>query len=444
MIQETNLQKIYELYKQTSAVTIDSRKIGNNSIFFALKGDNFNGNKFAKDAISKGSLYAIVDEAEQADNEHIFYVKDSLKALQELANYHRKQFQIPVLAITGTNGKTTTKELISAVIEKKYNLIYTQGNLNNHIGVPLTLLRMRENTDFAVIEMGANHPGEIDELCKIAQPTHGLITNIGKAHLEGFGSLEGVIKTKSELYAHLIKNSGTVFYNSDNSILSKLEKPKNIISYGTKDNASVLGQLVQSQPCPVVRWISDKNQDAASQWKDTQKLIQSNLVGKYNFENILAAITIGHYFSVETVKIKEAIENFKPKNNRSQLIKQGFNTIIMDAYNANPTSMHLALENFNENPSENKLLILGEMLELGAESKQEHAKLLKYAKELGFKQIYLIGSSFHHLKNDFSEYKYFDDAAEFCSSLSLNPISHATILLKGSRGNKLEGVLPFL
>jgi len=428
-----NIESLYRIFKDHPAITTDSRKIPVNSIFFALKGDNFNGNAFAKESISKGAAYAIIDEPEYAANSQIILVDDVLVCLQQLARYHRDQLNLPILAITGTNGKTTTKELSATVLSSKFKVIYTEGNLNNHIGVPLTLLAMKDNTDFGVVEMGANHPGEINLLCEIANPDFGIITNIGKAHLEGFGSFDGVIKTKSELYRFLSKKGGKCFINADNLLLTEQAKSLEQISYGKSTDYFMPGELASTDNYLVIKALFPKG------WL----YIKSNLVGDYNFENILAAVCVGKYFEVDPLKIQETIANYTPSNNRSQLIKKEKNTIIMDAYNANPTSMMAALSNFANIKNENKCLILGDMLELGDASEEEHQKIADYIEEKKFTDVFLIGTQFKNTKFQ-TQKKKFDQVELLSNYLKTQPIENKLILIKGSRGIHLEKILELL
>ena len=428
----SDLKKIYELFLASSGVSTDSRKIDNGCLFFALKGENFNGNRYAADAIQKGAIAAIIDEKEFETSEQIILVNNVLTCLQELAFYHRKQLGIPILGITGTNGKTTTKELISAVLSKKYRVASTQGNLNNHIGVPLTLLSMNKNTEFGVVEMGANHPGEIAALCNIADPGFGIITNIGKAHLEGFGSFEGVIKTKGELYVHLAAKNGTAFYNKSNPILEKLGKdlPKRI-SYGPRE-ADFTGEPILSPPYIHIK----------ANFAKGVLYLNSKLIGDYNFENILAAACIGNYFGVDPLKIQEAIKEYTPSNNRSQLIQKNGLKIIMDAYNANPTSMRASISSFRANTQNEAYLILGDMLELGEYSNEEHRGILKLIQEKEFKNVFLVGKEFASANKTFG-FPAFANVNELCTWLEENKIKNGTLLIKGSRGIQLEKVLPY-
>ena len=426
----TSIENIYACFLKSKQVSTDSRKIENGCIFFALKGENFNGNKYAHDALKKGAAYAVVDEEEYATVPQIMLVENVLETLQKLANYHRRILQIPILGITGSNGKTTTKELIAAVLSRKFKVSFTQGNLNNHIGVPLTLLAMDKTTEFGVVEMGANHPGEIAELCQIADPDFGIITNIGRAHLEGFGSFEGVIKTKGELYDYLDKKNGLVFYNSDNPILNKLsEKLSERISYG-KGNAKFVGESIQSPPFIHVK----------ASFKKGVLYLNSNLIGDFNFENILAAACIGNHFGVDPIKIQQAIKAYHPTNNRSQLINKGDIKIIMDAYNANPTSMKASIKSFLDNLKGECYLILGDMLELGNYSKEEHQKIINELPSGIKEKTFLVGPEFLKASSG-TEIRSYINVNELSEFLKMNPIKNGNILIKGSRGIQLEKVL---
>ena len=427
------IANLYAIFREHPTVTTDSRNIPANSIFFALKGDNFNGNAFAHEAISKGAAYAVIDEPEFATNDKMILVKDVLLSLQQLAQHHRNQLGLPILAITGTNGKTTTKELITAVLSKKFKVNSTKGNLNNHIGVPLTLLSMSTETEFGVVEMGANHPGEIKILCDIANPDFGLITNIGKAHLEGFGSFEGVIKTKSEMYDFLKNNGGKCFVNADNTLLIKQANHIEQISYGKSTDYFMAGELASTDNYLVVKALFPKG------WL----YMKSKLVGDYNFENLLAAACVGKYFEVDPLLIQEAIAEYSPSNNRSQLIQKAKNTIIMDAYNANPTSMMAALTNFAGIRHENKCVILGDMLELGTVSAEEHQKITDFIEEQKFSEVYLVGPQFKNTI-DRTQKKKFDQVELLSNYLKTQPIENKLILIKGSRGIHLEKILELL
>jgi UDP-N-acetylmuramoyl-tripeptide--D-alanyl-D-alanine ligase len=427
------IANLYSIFLNHPIVTTDSRNIPENSIFFALKGANFNGNAFAADALSKGASYAVIDEPEFAANDKTILVDDALISLQKLAQYHRNHLGLPILAITGTNGKTTTKELITAVLSKKYRVNSTKGNLNNHIGVPLTILSMNEETEFGIIEMGANHPGEIETLCEIANPDFGIITNIGKAHLEGFGSFEGVIKTKSELYDFIRNKNGKCFLNADNSLLTQQAKDIEQISYGKSTDYFMSGELASTDNYLVVKALFPKG------WL----YLKSKLIGNYNFENLLAAACIGKYFEVDPLLIQEAIADYTPSNNRSQLIQKGKNIIIMDAYNANPTSMMAALNNFAGIRHENKCLILGDMLELGNSSAEEHQKIIDFIDGQTFSEVFLVGAQFKDTI-DLTQKKKFDQVELLANYLKTTPLENKLILIKGSRGIHLEKILDLL
>ena len=393
------LSALYQIFLDCQLVTTDSRNCPEGSLFIALKGESFNGNAFAGKALETGCAYAVIDESEYAieGDQRYILVDDCLQTLQQLANYHRHQLDTRVIGITGTNGKTTTKELISAVLSQSHNILYTLGNLNNHIGVPSTLLRLKAEHDLAVIEMGANHPGEIKFLSEIVEPDCGIITNVGKAHLEGFGSFEGVIKTKGELYDFLRKKEGsTVFIHHDNAYLMNIAEGLNLIPYGTEDDLYVNGRITGNSPYLTFEWKAGKD------GKSYQ--VQTQLIGEYNFPNALAAITIGRFFGVEDAKINEALAGYTPQNNRSQLKKTDDNTLIIDAYNANPTSMMAALQNFRNMEVPHKMLILGDMRELGAESAAEHQKIADYLKECAFEKVWLVGDQFAAAEHSFQTY----------------------------------------
>ncbi|HKJ79629.1 MAG TPA: UDP-N-acetylmuramoyl-tripeptide--D-alanyl-D-alanine ligase [Prolixibacteraceae bacterium] len=423
--------QIYNLFLKHPEVITDSRNIKPGGIFFALKGANFNGNEFAAEAIKKGAAFAVVDEKSVLTNEKIILVDDVLKTLQDLAQAHRKKLVLPIVAITGSNGKTTTKELIAEVLAKKFNISFTQGNLNNHIGVPLTLLKMNANTAFGIVEMGANHPGEIADLCKIADPDYGIITNIGKAHLEGFGSFEGVKKTKAELYNHLAQKNGIVFYNNDNTILKDLTKNiQNKVSYGTQ-NADLTAAPVSSPPFVHIK----------ANFPKGVLYLNTNLTGDYNIENVIAAACVGNYFEVDPLKIQEALKNYRPSNNRSQLIEKGNVKIIMDAYNANPTSMHASIKSFLAGfPAEKSYLILGDMLELGKYEIDEHHNLLSEIGKYPLKNIFLTGPIFTKAAKNLP-FKTFRNIGSLCSYFKAHPLTEGAVLVKGSRGIGLEKVV---
>ena len=424
------IEELYKIYLQHSSIQPDTRKLKPGDIFFALKGPNFNGNSFARQAIDNGAAYAVIDEKEFEIPGKTFLVPDVLTALQELALYHRKQFTIPFIAITGSNGKTTTKELIHAVLSTTFKTYTTEGNLNNHIGVPLTILKISPDAEMAVIEMGANHIGEIASYCKVALPTHGLITNCGKAHLEGFGGVEGVRKGKGELFDHLrTLTHGYAFVMWDYDYLREMSKGiSGIIKYGTEPNDHIIGRML--------------NNDPFLQVEITQGLgngkIKTRLVGEYNLPNVLAAVTIGKFFEVAEKKIIAAIENYIPSNSRSQLIEKGTNKIILDAYNANPSSMKVAIENFAKNNAENKILMLGAMAELGKESLQEHEQVIELIKKYSWKEVALVGGDFLKLSHPFLSFENSLMAKEWFVKKDLH---NSSILVKGSRSMQMEKVL---
>jgi UDP-N-acetylmuramoyl-tripeptide--D-alanyl-D-alanine ligase len=433
MIQNPIVKEIYKIYLNSGQkICTDTRNLEKDALFFALKGSNFNANEFAQKAIDSGCSAAIVDEAMYVTNHKIILVDNVLLILQQLANYHRKQFKIPFLAITGSNGKTTNKELIRTVLSKKYNTLATIGNLNNHIGVPLTLLRLKQEHEFAIIEMGANHQREIAELCEIAEPNYGLITNIGKAHLEGFGGIEGVKKGKGELYDFLKAHTGKAFINSDDEVLNTLAFENDKISYGCKKLYDVIGKDLTMTDTVTFKMTTRYGE------KDWNKIeaITTQIIGNYNFINCLAASCVGHYFKVEDVLIKQALEEYVPDMNRSQLIKTKRNTIILDAYNANPNSMKVAIENFATYKAEKKLLLLGDMFELGDYSADEHKKVIDLLKVNEFKNVVLVGEAFYKLSE--KEFVNFRTTAECKEYLDGENISNSTVLIKGSRGMKME------
>lgn len=430
------IQELYKLFLKNPFITTDSRNPLRGSIFFALKGGKFNGNHFAVAALKAGCSYAIVDELIETVSSRVIIVDNCLETLQELANYHRKELGIPVLAITGSNGKTTTKELISGVLEKKYRIVSTDGNLNNHIGVPLTLLRMSSETEIAVIEMGANHIGEIRRLCEIAEPDYGIITNIGKAHLEGFGSPEGVIKAKGELYQFVIHKKGIIFINWEDHILRNILKDKEIqlFKYGKSDDCDCMGGIESSSPALSFGFYHTDTKVKFS--------IATQLFGGYNFDNALCAVAIGMFFKVPPLEIIQAIENYEPRNNRSQILETSSNTIIMDAYNANPSSMKLAINEFMEQDFSNKVIVLGDMFEMGQYSKNEHLAIVELLDSKTGIECYLVGKEFSEVA--FDKYKSFRDTENFIVFLKSHPLKGKHILLKGSRGIQLEKCLVYL
>tara|TARA_R110002050_G_scaffold300769_1_gene472443 strand:+ start:80875 stop:82155 length:1281 start_codon:yes stop_codon:yes gene_type:complete len=424
------IETIHQLFLKCHSVCTDTRKIQKNDIFFALKGDNFNGNTYAKKALENGAKYAIIDETAFNTSPETILVNNVLETLQELASFHRNYLKTPIIALTGSNGKTTTKELINAVLSQKFKTTATIGNLNNHIGVPLTLLSMNKATQIGIVEMGANHQKEIEFLCHIAKPDYGLITNFGKAHLEGFGNIEGVIKGKSEMYDYLINNHKTIFVNANDSIQIKKTKTSNRFLFGnneTKQDATI--SLVDANPFVKVTY------------NDID--IQSQLIGDYNFNNIAVAIAVGNYFKVDNNQIKTAIESYIPSNNRSQIIEKDSNKIILDAYNANPTSMRAALLNF-EKQEGNKTAILGDMFELGKDAKKEHQIIVDLASTLLLDKVILIGDNFYKTKIVSSKITAFKSFTDFKDSINLVQINNTTFLIKGSRGMALEKTLELL
>lgn len=430
------LSALYQIFLDCQSVTTDSRNCPEGSLFIALKGESFNGNAFACKALEDGCAFAIIDEAEYApkDDQRYILVENCLQTLQLLANYHRRQLGTRIIGITGTNGKTTTKELISAVLSQSYKILYTLGNLNNHIGVPLTLLRLKPEHDLAVIEMGASHPGDIKELVEIVEPDYGIITNVGKAHLEGFGSFEGVIKTKGELYDFLRqKEKSTIFIHQENPYLINIAQGLNLTAYGSRNDLYVNGIVTGNSPYLTFEWKAGK--------EGIRHEVQTQLIGEYNFPNALAAITIGCFFGVEPSKIDKALTEYTPQNNRSQLKKTADNTLIIDAYNANPTSMMAALKNFQKMTVPHKMLILGEMRELGPDSPAEHQKIVDYIKECDFEQVWLVGALFAAAQHSFQTYA---NVQEVIQDVKANKPQGYTILIKGSNGIKLSTLVEYL
>lgn len=421
------IETLYQLFLQSTGISTDTRKIQKGNIFFALKGPSFNGNQFAEKALEAGASYAVIDESAFKKDDRFILAENVLETLQALAKHHRLQLNIPIIAITGSNGKTTTKELTNAVLSTSYHTFATQGNLNNHIGVPLSLLSITKDHQMAIIEMGANHQGEIASYCQWALPDYGLINNIGSAHLEGFGGIEGVIKGKTELYKSLAENGGTVFYNADDALLS--EKSKIIskrISYGKNPNADYVFEVVAESPFVSI--------------KMSNTTINSNLTGSYNLPNMMVAAAIGAHFGLTAQQVKSGIEGYVPENNRSQIVEKNGARYIMDAYNANPTSMEAALRSFQVLEAEKKLVIMGDMFELGELSYSEHQRILQLTKDLGLSEVMAIGKYFNAQKSNFN-FTFFEnatDAKEYFNSLDLKGY---TILVKGSRGMKLEEVV---
>jgi UDP-N-acetylmuramoyl-tripeptide--D-alanyl-D-alanine ligase len=429
------LEKIYALFLQSTGVCTDTRNLEKDNLFFALKGPSFNGNLFATEALKQGALACIVDEVITPPNPNILQVDDVLQTLQLLAQHHRKTLNTTVVALTGSNGKTTTKELISRILQTTYHTLFTLGNLNNHIGVPLTLLRLKKEHEIAVIEMGANHQGEIQSLSEIVLPDYGLITNIGKAHLEGFGGIEGIIKGKTELYRHLMHNSKTLFCRKNNPLLApQCNDYENVIYYSTEPDTCIYGNIISSYPTLSIQWFENQKKS---------EIITTQITGDYNLENLLASICIGRHFKVTPENIQSAIENYKPDNQRSQIVKSGSNTIILDAYNANPTSMAAALNNLSEHYYGKKIIILGEMLELGNDALQEHQLIVDQISTMEKDLLILVGD--HFLRTTLNEqalrFKTSDEATTY---LKQHPLSNCTILIKGSRGSRMEKVLEAL
>ncbi len=423
------VEEIYELFKQSTGVCTDTRKIEKKCLFFALKGANFDGNLFANKALEQGAYKVIVDDSKVIDNEDYILVEDVLSTLQELSIYHRRQLNIPIVAITGSNGKTTTKELINAVLNKRYKAFATAGNFNNHIGVPLTLLSIDKSIEIAVVEMGANHPKEIDFLCNIAEPDIGLVTNVGKAHLEGFGSFEGVKRTKGELYRYIENKSGLLFVNKSNEyLLEMLGEGAELFYYGKTDDCKV--QLLKLRNTPILSFYCKVD--------DKEVEVNSHLIGSYNLENVLAAVSVGNYFGVSGEKIVEAINEYIPDNNRSQLVVTKNNKVLFDAYNANPTSMKAALENFVSLQERNKVVILGEMKELGSVSDQEHIEILSFLRRQNSLKVYLIGENYKDLIKEEDGFNWLQDVNGLISHLTEETIVNSFVLVKGSRSNQLE------
>lgn len=425
-----NISDLYSRFLESSGICTDTRKIEPNSIFFALKGNNFDGNTYADKALEKGAILAVVDDKSQQGKSKIV-VENVLETLQELANFHRNQIEIPIIAVTGSNGKTTTKKLILEVLSKKFKVKATQGNLNNHIGVPLTLLSFTAELDLGIVEMGANHQKEIEALCQIAEPNYGLITNFGKAHLEGFGGIEGVIKGKTELYDYLIEHDGLIFFNRDDELQVEKAIQRKNYSIGEKSLSDCQVIFKEAKPFVSVEY--------------SNELIQSKLIGSYNFKNISAAIGIGRYFGVDKDKIKKAIEDFEPEEMRSQIIKKNDKEILLDAYNANPTSMEAALKSFKEMNSKTHTVILGDMFEIGEEASEEHAHILEVCEKLKFENIWVCGKQFHKASLKFEKVTGFETTEELKDYLKQNNsqlTSH--IFIKGSRGMQLESLMDVL
>ncbi len=429
------IEEIYKIYQQYSSIQTDTRKLQQDDLFFALKGPNFNGNLYATEALKKGAAHVFVDEEIAFTDKRIIQTKNVLETLQDLACFHRLQFntmpggksKIPFIAITGSNGKTTTKELLHAVLSTTYKTYTTEGNLNNHIGIPLTILKIKPDAQMAVIEMGANHLHEIAGYCVYAMPDYGLITNIGKAHLEGFGGVENVKKGKGELFDYLRNNEGTAFINSDDPAVVALSNDLNKKIFYGFSGKDYHGKIIKSDPFPEIQVEGEPPLD-----------IQTKLAGNYNFPNVLAAVAIGKYFKIEDNKIKIAIENYRPSNSRSQLIKIGSNTVILDAYNANPGSMKAAIENFANLKGASKILLLGSMMELGNESKKEHEDLISLVNQFKWKKVVLVGKNFNELNHNYISY---ENASQAKDWLNEQHFENTMMLIKGSRSIQMEKVL---
>lgn len=425
------IAELYKCFMECGKVTTDSRNCPEGSMFIALKGETFNGNAFAAQALKQGCRYAVIDESEYA-GEGTILVDNCLQALQQLANYHRRQLKTPVIGITGTNGKTTTKELISTVLSRKFNTLYTEGNFNNHIGVPLTLLRLTKEHEMAVVEMGANHPGEIKTLVHIAEPDYGIITNVGKAHLQGFGSFEGVIRTKGELYDFLrAKGGATIFIQNENPYLNGIAEGLTCVRYGQTAGLYVSGELISCSPFLSFRWTAE----------GVSHEVNTHLIGSYNLDNMLAAAAIGRYFGVSDDDISSALASYLPHNNRSQLKETADNKLIVDAYNANPTSMMAALKNFRQIEAPHKMVILGDMKELGEASREEHQKVVDYLKECGFDRVVLVGPEFAAATHSFQTFQHVD---EVLADIRIHKPQGYYILIKGSNSMKLSQLPEYL
>ena len=433
------MHELYSHFLKNPEICTDTREIKKGALFFALKGENFNANQFAEKALNEGCSLAVIDEPAFKKDDRYVVVENVLETLQQLANYHRRQLSIPVIGITGTNGKTTSKELVNAVLTEKYKVLATKGNLNNHIGVPLTLLQIKKEHELAIIEMGANHQGEIAALCKIAEPTYGMITNIGKAHLEGFGGAEGVIIAKNELYQYIGQHHGKLFVNADNELLMNLSQQNDRITFGTGNNPNYQGVLVESNPFVKLKCKAADDMQPLNE----KALIATALIGKYNFENILAAACIGHHFKVDEAAIKKGLEKYIPSNNRSQVMHTKNNLVLLDAYNANPSSMNAAIENFAQMDQPHKLVILGDMLELGEESEKEHKQIVELLKQKNIQKAILVGP--HFIKAASTPFNvFFNSSEEALSYLKQFPVNNTAILIKGSRGIKLEKLVEAL
>ncbi|MFI5159882.1 MAG: UDP-N-acetylmuramoyl-tripeptide--D-alanyl-D-alanine ligase [Sphingobacteriales bacterium] len=429
-------EQLYDIFLKHPVISTDTRKIARGSLFFALKGENFDANTFAKQAIEAGAAYAVIDNPAYQLGEQYILVNDVLTALQDLARHHRNQLKIPVIGLTGTNGKTTTKELINSVLSQHFNTYATQGNLNNHIGVPLSILSINATHEAAVIEMGANHQKEIALLSSIAQPSHGLITNVGKAHLEGFGGVEGVKKGKGELYDFLKATNGVTFVNSDSADLMAMQYDrslKNLVFYGSIDLENLVsGQITDNSPLLTMQWTNNQTGQSYE--------VKSQLTGAYNLDNLLASVCIGVYFKLSADEINAGISGYQPKNNRSQITQTATNTLICDYYNANPSSMFVAIENLGKLTASHKVLVLGDMFEMGEESAAEHEAVIKKALETDVDERIFIGHDFAGRKAVGAGQKavFYLTVEEAIAALKANPIKNSTVLIKGSRGMALE------
>lgn len=433
-----SIKELYTIYKKCSGVSTDSRRIKSGDLYFSLRGDTYDGNAFAADALEKGAGFAVIDHPGYKRGDQYILVEDSLKTLQELARYHRQSFHIPVIGLTGSNGKTTTKELIKLVLSQQFNVFATEGNLNNHIGVPLTLLAMPEKTEVAIIEMGANHIGEIANSCSIAMPNHGLITNIGKAHIGEFGSFENIKKAKGELYDYLMQNNGKVFVNTDHALLTNMLKSykRNIITYGSNIGEFCPGNIISDMV----------NLRFAFKSRHQKENIEVNtkIFGTYNLENFLAAACVGLYFNINEYKIKYALESYEADNNRSQLVKTRSNLVYLDAYNANPSSMEKAITYFSQDEDKNKVMILGDMMEMGDFSSEEHQHVLELVRKNHMEQAIFVGNSFKEHQKSYPEFLFFASQREFIKWIAEHPFKAQRIYVKGSRSLHLEDLLEYL
>ena len=434
-----SIEKLYDLFIECNQkITTDTRKLEKGSIFFALKGENFDANTFASEAIKGGCAYAVIDNPDISDGEKLLFVNNVLETLQNLAKYHRTQLMYPVIGITGSNAKTTHKELIHAVLSQKFNAFATKGNLNNHIGVPLTILSLTQQHEIAIIEMGANHQGEIAQLCDIANPDYGIITNIGRAHLEGFGGEEGIKKGKGELYKHIANRKGKLFVNGNDNVLTEMAGSIDKIVYGENKEFDVFGKAYENSEFVEFKW-TVKGEEF-----EQKPLVKTQMFGHYNFINLMCAVCIGNYFGVPALLINKALEEYVPEMNRSQIKKTERNTLILDAYNANPSSMNLAIQNFIKQPFSSKMCLLGDMLELGEYSKSEHEKILKSLKDQNIKSVILVGPLFYQLKDEYLAFHFFAKIEEAEEYIKNQTVNGETILIKGSRGIKLEKLVNFL